>query len=77
VGLVVDEVALGQVLSEYFVFPANSYFTKYSIFISHPGLIQLSGVPSGLSLTPPHHTPRKLEKVSFKCAFIFLQLFGS
>jgi hypothetical protein len=30
VGFVVDKVALGQVFSEYFDFPANLYSTKFS-----------------------------------------------
>jgi hypothetical protein len=41
---VVDKVALGQVFSEYFGFPANSHSTDCSIFIIiiiyNPGLVQ-------------------------------------
>jgi hypothetical protein len=41
VGFVVDKVALGQVFSEYFGFPANSHSTDYStLIIYHPGLVQ-------------------------------------
>jgi hypothetical protein len=32
-GFVVDKAALGQVFSEYFVFPANHYSTNFSIII--------------------------------------------
>jgi hypothetical protein len=36
VGFVVDKVALGQVFSEYFGFPAN----LHSTLAYHPGLVQ-------------------------------------
>jgi hypothetical protein len=39
VGLVVDEVALGQVFSEYFGFPSNLHSTSCST-IYHLGLVQ-------------------------------------
>jgi hypothetical protein len=42
VGFVVDKVAVGQVFSEYFSFPANPHSTNFSaITITyHPGLVQ-------------------------------------
>jgi hypothetical protein len=40
VGFVVDKVALGQDISEYFGFPANSHSTNFTIFIHYPGLVQ-------------------------------------
>jgi hypothetical protein len=41
VGFVVDEVAPGQVFSEYFGSPANSHSTnRYTLIIHHPGLVQ-------------------------------------
>jgi hypothetical protein len=42
VGFVVDKVALGQVFSEYFRFPANLHSTNFfKITITyHPGLVQ-------------------------------------
>jgi hypothetical protein len=42
VGFVVSKVALGQVFSEYFGFPANLHSTNFStITITyHPGLVQ-------------------------------------
>jgi hypothetical protein len=42
-GFVVDEVALGQVFSEYFVSPANFHSADCStLIIYHPGLVQYS-----------------------------------
>jgi hypothetical protein len=41
VGFVVDKVALVQVLSGYFGFPATSHSTDCStLIIHHPGLVQ-------------------------------------
>jgi hypothetical protein len=41
VGFVVDKVALGQVFSEFFGFPANSHSTYCSTFIIYrPGLVK-------------------------------------
>jgi hypothetical protein len=41
VGFVVDKMALGQVFSEYFLFPANSVSTDcFTIIISHLGLVK-------------------------------------
>jgi hypothetical protein len=42
VGFVVDKVALGQVFSEYFGFPANLQSTNFSTitFIYHLGLVK-------------------------------------
>jgi hypothetical protein len=42
VGFVVDKVALGQVFSEYFGFPANPHSTNCStiILIYHLGFVQ-------------------------------------
>jgi hypothetical protein len=40
-GFVVDKVALEQVFSEYFGFPANSHSTDFStMIIYHLGLVQ-------------------------------------
>jgi hypothetical protein len=40
-GFVVDKVALGQVFSEYFGYPANPHSTDCSIIIiEHPELVQ-------------------------------------
>jgi hypothetical protein len=53
VGFVVDEVALGQVSSEYFRLPLPILIPS-----SGAGTISqlVADVPSGLSLTPPHET---------------------
>jgi hypothetical protein len=42
VGFVVDKVALGQVFSEYFSFPANLHSTNFATItiIYHLGLVQ-------------------------------------
>jgi hypothetical protein len=42
VGFVVDKLALGQVFSEYFSFPANLHSTNFSTnsITYHPGLVQ-------------------------------------
>jgi hypothetical protein len=40
VGFVVDEVALGQVFSEYFGFPCQSLFHRFIHYRNHPGLAQ-------------------------------------
>jgi hypothetical protein len=42
VGFVVDKVALGQIFSEYFDYPANLHSTDYSkiTIIYHLGLVQ-------------------------------------
>jgi hypothetical protein len=55
VGFVLDKVALGQVFSEYFGFPCQSFSTNFStITITyHPGLVQqASSGRSTQSLTP-------------------------
>jgi hypothetical protein len=42
-GYVVEKVGLGQVFSEYWVSPANSYSTDCTtsiIIVYHPGLVQ-------------------------------------
>jgi hypothetical protein len=65
VGFVVDKVALGRVFSEYFGFPCQ--FSFHRLLHTH----QLSSgagttgqlvadVPSGLSLTPPRETKKKI-----------------
>jgi hypothetical protein len=61
VGCVVDEVALGQVFSEYFGFPCQSSFHRLlqnHHLPSGAGTIGqiVADVPSGLSLTPPRET---------------------
>jgi hypothetical protein len=42
VGFVVNKVALGQIFSEYFGFPANLYSINFSTITitHHPGLVQ-------------------------------------
>jgi hypothetical protein len=40
VGFVVDKVALGQVFSEYFGFPRQSFFHKILNHHIHPGQVQ-------------------------------------
>jgi hypothetical protein len=57
VGFVVDKVALGQVFSEYFGFPANLHSTSYSTItlIYHLGLYnrpEVAAVPGDASPTP-------------------------
>jgi hypothetical protein len=57
VGFVVDKVALGQIFSEHFGFPCQSYFHQMldtHHLSSGAGTIGqiLADVPSGLSLTP-------------------------
>jgi hypothetical protein len=64
VRFVVDEVALGQVFSEYFGFPCQSSFHRLlhnHHLSSGAGTIgqQVADVPSGLSLTPPRETKKK------------------
>jgi hypothetical protein len=73
VGFVVDKVALGQVLSEYFDFPCQLSFHRL-LHIHHHHLSSGAGtvgpivadVPSGLSLTPQQETKKKLLPVSDK-----------
>jgi hypothetical protein len=53
-----DKVALGQVFSEYFGFPANLHSTscpKVS-FIYHPGLVQWASSGASTKWTQPHLT---------------------
>jgi hypothetical protein len=59
-----DEVALGQVFSEYFGFPCQ--FSSHRFLHPHhlssgAGTIGqlVADVPSGLNLTPPHETKKK------------------
>jgi hypothetical protein len=71
VGFVVDEVALGQVFSEYFGFPFK--FSFHRLLHIHHHLSSGAGTigqlvadaPSGLSLTPPQGTKKKLISQSF------------
>jgi hypothetical protein len=60
VGFVVDEVAPGQVFSEYLSFPCQFSFHRllHTHLSSGAGTISqlVAGVPSGLSLTPPQKT---------------------
>jgi hypothetical protein len=63
VGSVVDTVALGQVLSEYFGFPCQCSFHRLlhtHHLSSGAGTIGqiLADVPSGPSLTPPQETTK-------------------
>jgi hypothetical protein len=65
VGFVVDEVALGQVFSEYFCFPCQ--FSFHQVFHIHHHLTPGAGtigqtvadVPSGLSVTTPQEIKKK------------------
>jgi hypothetical protein len=67
VGFVVDEVALGQVFSEYFGFLCQFSFHRL-LYIHHhlssgagtTGQLVV-GVSSGLSLTPPQEPKKKKE----------------
>jgi hypothetical protein len=74
VGFVVDNVALGQVFSEYFGFPANYHSTDCStlMMIYHPELAQtgqlVADVPRGLSLTAQQETKKKKKKRSLTLA---------
>jgi hypothetical protein len=55
VGLVVDKAALGQVFSEYFGFPCQS-FHRFLHHHNHPGLAQsaIGGRSVEWTLIPPH-----------------------
>jgi hypothetical protein len=65
VGFVVDKVALGQVISEYFGFPCQFSFHRMLHIHHHlssgAGTIGqlVADVPSGLSLIPPEETKKK------------------
>jgi hypothetical protein len=63
----VDKVALGQVFSEYFGFPANIQSTEFSILTIFRGKYnrpEMADVPSGPSLdSTPHYA--NLKKVYF------------
>jgi hypothetical protein len=68
VGFLVDKVALGQVLSEYFGSPCQ--FSFHLLLQSHhilsgAGRIGqlVAGAPSGLSLTPPPKKNLKLQQI--------------
>jgi hypothetical protein len=54
VGFLVDKAALGQVFSEYFGFPCQSFHHH-----NHPGLALVAAVPSGPNWTPNPTTPIK------------------
>jgi hypothetical protein len=66
VGFVVDKVALGQVFSEYFGFPANHHSIKFSIIIiTRVSTIghSVADVPSGPSLdSTPHYAEKKRKE---------------
>jgi hypothetical protein len=59
VGFVVGKVALGQVSSEYFGFPANLHSTKFSVLIINRGRYnrpEVVDVPGGPSMdSTPHY----------------------
>jgi hypothetical protein len=61
---VMDKVAVGQVLSEYFGFPANYNSTDCSTFIiiCHPALLQWSSSGQSTKWTQSHPTPRTVKK---------------
>jgi hypothetical protein len=60
VGFVVDKVALGQISSEYFGFTFQFSFHRL-LHTHHLGIVQVTDVPSGLSLTPLKETKKKLR----------------
>jgi hypothetical protein len=65
VGFMVEKVALGQVYFEYFGFPFQFSFhrllhTHYHLSSGAATVGQL--VPSGLSLTPPQETKKKIYR---------------
>jgi hypothetical protein len=76
VGFVVDKVPLGQVFSEYFGFPCQFSFHRLLHIHHHPssgvGTIGqlVTDVPSGLSLTPPQETKKKLKNYRTKTSNI-------
>jgi hypothetical protein len=55
VGFVVDEVALGQVFSEYFGFPRHTHLSSGAGTVGQ----SVADVPSGLTLTRPQETEIK------------------
>jgi hypothetical protein len=65
VGFVVDKVALAQVFSKYFGFPCQFSFHQL-LHIHHlsfgAGTVgqTVANIPSGLSLTPPKETKKKI-----------------
>jgi hypothetical protein len=70
VEFVVNKVALGQVFSEYFGFPCQS--SSHQLLHNHhlsSGAGQqwptVANVPSGLSLTPPRETKKKVIVVAY------------
>jgi hypothetical protein len=70
VGFVVEKVALGQVLSEYFGFPCQ--FSFHRLLHTHhlssgAGTIGqlMADVPSGLRLTPPQETKKKRKRYNW------------
>jgi hypothetical protein len=67
VGFMVNKVGLGQVFSQYFGFPCQFSFHRM-LHTQHPlssgaGTIgqTVANVPSGLSLTPPQETKKKIK----------------
>jgi hypothetical protein len=76
VGFVVNQVALGQVFSEYFGFPCQFSFHR---LLHTPHLSSGAGtmgqlvadVPNGLSLTPPEETKLGEESGSLSIPTIY------
>jgi hypothetical protein len=68
VGFVVDKAALGQVISEYFGFPCQS-FHRFLHYHNHPGLTQLPNkwpqCRVDLDSTPHHANLKILKKNEF------------
>jgi hypothetical protein len=67
----VDEMALGQVFSEYFGFPCQFKFHRLlhtHHLSSGAGTRDLfvADVPSGLSLTPPQETKKEISHCTMK-----------
>jgi hypothetical protein len=74
VGFVVDKVTLGEVFSEYFGFPRQSLFHRLlhtRHLSSGAGTIGqlVADAPSGLSLTPPQETIKKVCRTLCKQSY--------
>jgi hypothetical protein len=70
VGFVVDKAALGQVFSDYFGFPCQS-FHRFLHHHNHPGLAQLAigGRSAEWTLdSTPHYTNLKFKTSQLTCS---------
>jgi hypothetical protein len=61
VGFVVDKAALGQVFSEYFGFPCQS-FHRFLHHHNHPGLALSGRSVEWTLIPPPLHKLKKIQK---------------